>query len=1041
MFNLFYRNRPLLILSICLILVWGLSSFFSLPRMEDPVAGKRGAYVTTRFPGATPERVEVLVSEPIEQELYEIEEIESIESSSLEGISVINVGLYDWVREVEPVWSRVRDRINDVRGQLPSGIREPEFQEAEVTANALIVALTWELDSEVNYAILRRWSEELEENLRSVSGTEKVEFFGSPDEEIVVEIDPQELAGRGLTAQAVVEQIQSSDAKVSAGQLRGQQSDLLLEVEGELDSLERIRRIPIRANERGFARLSDIARVEKGIIEPATKLAWVSGKPAIALGVLVNSSQRLDLWKTAADKMLEKFRSELPKGIGVQVILDQNRYVDLRIGTVIRELIVGSLLAMTTVFCLMGWRSALVVGATLPLSALMVFGEMRVLGIPLHQISVVGMILALGLLIDNAIVMADEVQVRLQKGMQPSEAIAESVKLMLVPLFSSTLTTAIAFLPIALSSGSIGEFINTIGITAIFGLFSSLLISLTILPALAGKLHDWKPIVERGAWWQTGFSNARLASVYHWSLGRAFRRPILAIALALILPAIGFSIFPHLEEQFFPPTGRDQFTVDLELPSQTSLQETARIALQARKVILQQTGVEDVHWFVGTNAPKIYYNSPMGRESANYAQGIVQLRPGVRSQQAIQAVQQQLDRTFPQALVLARQLEQGPAYTAPVEIRLYGSDLDRLQQLGDRLRSELAQVARVIQTRATLSESLPALALSVDEEQARLAGLDKSAIAAQLDTNLEGTIGGSVLEGTEELPVRVRLSQSDRGDISRIGSLSLLAPTQDDSALPIPLSALGKLKLVPKGASIARRNGQRYNVIEGYIEAGVLPSVVLKDFQAQLKKDKFTLPAGYRLEIGGEAEERNDAVTNLISTIGVLGVLMVATLVLTFNSFALAGLIIVVAILSLGLGFLALGISGYPFGFIAVLGTIGLIGIAVNESTVTLAALLENPQARQGDREATREVVIHATRHMITTTVTDVAGFAPLLFDATGFWNSLAIVIAGGLGGTTLLALYLLPSVYLLLQRKGRSLPPESFQKPLLILETKTPKK
>ncbi|NJM89895.1 MAG: efflux RND transporter permease subunit [Hydrococcus sp. RU_2_2] len=1022
MFNFFYRNRPLLILSIFLILVWGLSSFVSLPRMEDPQARERLAFVTTHFRGATPERVEALISEPIEQELQEIEEVEWVESSSRTGLSTIFVSLYDWVKEVDPVWSRVRDRLTDVTGQLPPRASQPELHEIDVPANALIVALTWTLDPPANYAILRRWSEELEDRLRALNGTEKVELYGAPDEEIVVEINAKELAGSGLTAQEVVEQISASDAKVSAGQLRGEQNDLLLEVEGELNSLERIRRIPIRVSETGqFTWLSDIARVEKGIAMPATQLAWASGKSAIALGAIVNSTQRLDLWRKAAEEALTQFRKDLPKGIGVQILLDQNRYVEARIGTVIRELIIGSLLAMSTVFLLMGWRAALVVGITLPLSALMVFGEMNVLGIPLHQISVVGMIIALGLLIDNAIVMADEVQVRLQKGIAPADAIAQSCHRMFVPLFSSTLTTAIAFLPIALAGGNIGEFINTIGITAILGLFSSLFISLTILPALAGKLHDWQPIKGASSWWQTGFFHPRLGQIYRRTLEISFGKPMLAIGLALFLPVIGFAVFPHLDEQFFPPTGRDRFTIDVELLSQTSIQETEATVLKARDLILKQPGVEDVHWFVGSNAPKIYYNSNVGRESPNFAQGIVQLRPGIESNQAIQNLQQKLSATFGQALVLVRQVEQGPAFNAPVEMRLYGSDLAQLQTLGDRLREELAQVPSVIQTRATLSEALPKLALSLDEEQVRLTGLDKSAIAQQLDRALEGTVGGSVLEGTEEIPVRVRLSQSDRADLDLVRSLSLRPNSSSEASQPIPLSALGNLNLVPEEAVIVRRDGQRIDTIEGFIKAGVLPSVVLKDFQARLAASGFTLPPGYRLEIGGEAEERNYAVTNLVSTVGVLGVLMVATLVLTFNSFILAGLIIVVALLSSGLGFLALWVSGNPFGFIAVLGTIGLIGIAVNESTVTLAAILEDPLARTGDRKATGEVVIHATRHMITTTVTDVAGFAPLLFDSTKFWTPLAMVIAGGLGGTTILALYFLPAVYLLLKRMSGS--------------------
>jgi multidrug efflux pump subunit AcrB len=996
--------------------------------MEDPELTPRSALVTTRFPGATAERVEVLVTEKVEQELLEIEEIDTLESTSRVGISTISIQLKDEVVKVDEVWSRVRNSVADVTSQLPPNALEPSFDEIDVRAKALIVALTWELDSETNYAIMRRLSEELEERLRSVAGTEKVELFGDPDEEIVVEISPSDLASLGLTAQDLSQQILRSDAKVAAGQLRSSSNELLFEVEGELDSLARISSIPIRFGDRGqFTRLGDIAQVKKGIVEPASDLALINGQPAIALGVLVESGQRLEQWAKAAKATLEEFRTQLPHGIGLQVILDQSRYVEARINGVINELLFGSVLAMSVILFMMGWKSALVVSSSLPLSALMVFGGMKVLRIPLHQISVTGIIIALGLLIDNAIVIADEVQNRLHEGMAPKKAVAQSVRHMTVPLLSSTLTTVLAFLPIALAPGGVGEFTGTIGMSAILGIVSSLVLSLTVLPALAGRLHRWHrgQIPTKLAWWQAGVSHPGLTQVYRWTLDRTLARPILGVALALIVPVSGFLMAPNLEQQFFPPSGRDQFYVEVELPAQAPLAQTQSKVLQARELIRRHPDVVNVHWFIGKSAPRFYYNLLGGREnSANYAQGLVQLRPNVQPRPVIQTLQGQLDRAFPQAQVVVRQLEQGPPFAAPIEVRLYGPDLERLRELGNQMRAELAQVTDVLHTRANLTEALPKLGLNVDEEQARLAGLDKTAIAQQLETSLEGSIGGSIMEDTEELPVRVRLSNLERSTLNNITSLDLLPSSNavDGKRPTIPLSALGDIQLVPDLATISRRNGERVNTVQGFITAGVLPAKVQADFKKRLADTGFQLPSGYSFDFGGEADERNTAVANMVSTVGVLGILMVATLVLTFNSFALAGLIALVALLSVGLGIGSLWLFGYPFGFTAILGIIGLIGIAVNESTVVLAALHEHPLARQGDAIAAREVVVHATRHMIATTVTDMAGFVPILFDKSGFWPPLAIIVVGGLGGTTLLALYLLPAAYLLIRRWNQQL-------------------
>lgn len=1048
MSTLFYRNRQLLLLALTLILVWGLSSFFTLPRLEDPEITQRVSTITTLFPSASAERVEALVSKPIEDELSDIEEIDSLESRSQLGISVVTVNLKESVRNVDRVWEQVRSEVDDVIPKLPSGARSPKYEDQKVKANTLIVGLTWETNTAANYAILRRLAEKLEDKLRYLPGTEKVEIYGDPEEEIRVEINSAELSMLGLTAEELSQQILASDAKISAGQLRGQKNELSFEVVGELDSLERIRNIPIRTENNGqVTRLGDIAQVNKGIIEPSASLSYVAGKPAIALAATVESAMRVDAWAQTAKQALQEFQTQLPQGISLHTVFDQSRYVQQRINGVLWEMVFGSLLAMAVILLMMGWRAAVVVGAALPLATLLVFGCMEVLNVPLHQISMTGLVIAIGLLIDNAILMADEVQVRLQRGMKAKEAIADSIHHILVPLLSSTLTTVMAFLPIALAPGGVGEFTGTIGITGILGLISSLVISLTIVPALSGTLHHWSPSFLRGTGkispaksqpaarenltfflrgigksLQSGFSHPQLTRIYRRTLQIAFSRPAIAVSLALILPTIGFTLVPHLSQQFFPPSGRDQFYIEVELPSQAGLEQTRSQVLQARKLILQQPDVTNVHWFLGESAPTFYYNVVSDRENAaNYAQGLVQLRPNTLSRPIIQTLQTQLDRTFPGAQVLVRQLEQGPPFDAPVEVRLYGADLGELQKLGDRLRAQLVQIEDVTHTRASLTAAQPKLAVNIDEEQARMVGLDRSAIARQLDTNLEGTTGGSVLEATEDLPVRVRLSNSERSKLEQISDLDLLPTSNRNSSQTIPLSTVANISLVPDLTVICRRNGQRVNIVQGFMTAGTLPANALTQLQQRLQQNNFQLPPGYSLEIGGESEERNTAVGNILSTIGVLGVLMTATLVLTFNSFALAASIGAIAILSVGLGLGALWISGYPFGFTAILGTIGLIGIAVNEATVVIAELQADVKASTGDRRAVEEVVVHATRHLIATTITDIAGFTPLLLDPTGFWNPLAIVIAGGLGGVTLLSLYFVPSVYLLWTKTSRN--------------------
>ena len=1037
MWSLFSRNSRLLILTIFLIVAWGLSSWHALPRLEDPRQSQWGAYINTRFPGASASRVESLVTDVIEQELLEIEEIDFLESSSSVGQSNIFILLENSVNNHDEVWSLVRDRLADVRTKLPTDALDPEYIEATV-ANSLITTLIWTGESPVNYAILNRWAQELEDEFRNLSGTEQVELFGAPTEEIIVEINPAKLASLGLTPQQVSQQIRLSDAKVSAGQLRGNYN-LLLEVQSQLEQLERIRQIPIRASTRTekLVRLGDIAQVHKGIREPISQQALIDNKPAIALAVLMERQTRIDQWSKTARQTLDEFRQRLPSGIDLQLIFDQSHYVNNRLNSLFKSLLLGALCVFGSTVIMMGWKSAIVVGTSLPLSILMVLGGMNLLEIPLHQMSLTGLIIALGMLIDNAIIVVDEIQNLCQQGLKHKQAIPQAIRYLAIPLSASTLTTVLTFIPIVIVSGALGEFLNSLGLSVTLALLSSLLLSLTIIPALIGIIDQTAarrkelrvpkehssllPIL--GNWWTRGFSNSRLTSSYRQILSSLLKRPVVGISLSLILPLTGFLLAPTLPAEFFPPSDRDQFPIELELHASASISETQAMVEQAQEIILRHPEVNDVYWFIGTNAPKYYVSLPTSSlERANYANGIVQVKSASASEILINNLQQELDQALPSTRVLIKKLEQGIQIGAPIVLRLYGSDLDTLRELGNQMRREMAQVANITQTSASLGEALQKLSLSLDEEQAQLSGLDNTEIAQQLNANLEGNIGGSILEDTEELAVRVRLANTDRANLDQISTLDLVPNNQlsPDDATALPLSALGQIELVPETAIITRRNGQRTNTIQGFVKPGVLPSIVLADLQQRLSDLNFQLPPGYSIEWGGEASERNDALADLVSPLGIIVILIVFILVLSFNSFRSAGIILIVGISSVGLALASLWFFGSPLGFMAILGTVGLVGVAINDSIVVLAAIRNDSTAKRGDRQAMVKVILRSTRHVLTTTFTTIAGFIPLFLSGGEFWPPLAICIVGGVGGATLLALFFVPCAYLLLTERNQ---------------------
>ncbi|MEM1452076.1 MAG: efflux RND transporter permease subunit [Planctomycetota bacterium] len=1015
--NLFYRSPRLLTLTLLLILTAGFASFQLLPRAEDPELTARNASIFTAFPGADAERVEALVTDVIEDMLAEFEEIKEIKSASRAGLSTIAIELLDSVYEVEEVWSRVRDDLGDVRAELPAGATEPDFVEFELSAYTLMVGLTWTLDSEPERAILGRIAEDLADDLRAVPGTHDVVLHGEPKEEVLVELDPGKVAALGLDARSIAAAISRSDAKVAAGEIYGSRNDLQLEVSGEIDSLERICDIVIDRDTRGgaFVRIGDIATVTKAERTPQPSIALIDGEPGIVVSARMETGRRVDIWADRATEVTRKAIADLPHGVRGEVLFDQSGYTESRLSDLVFNFLLGAGLVMIVIFFTMGWRSALIVGSALPLTTLMVLQGLRTFDVPLHQMSVTGMIIALGLLIDNAIVVVDEVRQRLQSGETRADAVSHAVKHLAVPLLGSTLTTCMAFGPIALMPGAAGEFVGPIAISVILAVASSFFLALTLTPALAGHLDRLFPVQGKDGFANRGLYSLRLDRVYSRGLAFLYRRPVLGVGVALVFPLVGFLAAPRLPEQFFPPADRDQFNVQFYLDPTASIEATEDMANRARAIALAHPRVDRVHLFVGESGPKYYYNLVESqRDAAFYAQALIQLDGPSDSIGVVREVQAALDRELSDAVVLAQQIEQGPPFDAPVELHLYGPDLAGLREIGEQLRLILTEVPEVTHVKSTLDGGAPKLRVKLDEEVTRMAGIDNLGVADALQLGLDGAPGGSLIEATEELPVRVRMREEARKDVERVGTLEIATATGWTN-----LASLGTLELVPETASIAHRNRRRVLTTQGFVEAGTLPSQVLGDFLAELEARDLELPRGYELEVGGESAKRDEAVGNLAGSAALLLVLMAASLVLTFNSFQLAGVIGMVGFLSVGLALAAVATYGAPFGFMTIVGAMGLVGIAINDSIVVLAALREDSGSRAGDVDATVGVVRRASRHVISTSLTTMAGFAPLIIAGGGFWPPLAVAIAGGVAGATLIAVTLVPTLHRVVARRA----------------------
>ena len=1027
-YTLFFSRGHLLALSIIILLVAGFSAISTLPRLEDPRIDTRNVIILTPYPGASAERVEALVTDVIEDELRQLFEIKELRSTSRAGISVINVLLQGWVDNStnEQIFSKIRDRLGAAQQKFPAGAGTPELDEKRgATSFTMLIAMGSAPGVDTPLPILNRMSEELADRLRNAPGTELVRIFGGLDEEITVRIDPQQLASAGLSIADASRLVAGADPKLPAGIIRTPQQNVRVQVANELDSLAVIRNIPLSVSgEANFLRLGDIAEVNRGWQNPPTNIALADGERVVFIAARMQPTVRIDHWAAGAKDVLDSFNQLHGGSIRADIVFDQNIYTQARLSDLTQNLVLGCLVVMAVVLLFMGARSAWIVGLSLPLSAAFTVFSLTFYGEQIHQMSIFGIIIAIGLLIDNAIVITDEVRSNLlDRYKSRMDALVLSLKHLFSPLLASTLTTILGFMPIFLLSDNIGDFVGPIAISVVMALIGSLFISLTIIAALAARYLPRPDAETRLAWYRSGINFPLVTDWYQALLSKGLRKPWLLLGFTIGLPVMGFVLSGQLGNVFFPSADRNQFEVLVWLPNGTAIQQTHQQATAMDAAIREHPGIQKVSWMVGGSTPSIYYNQIMTRDNTpHFAQAVVTTDSVSRAAALINRLQAQLDTAFPQAQVVVRPFGQGPPIEAPIGADIIGPDLAELSRLGEQVRLAMSSIPGVIQSTPSITLNEPELVVNTTRDTASLAQLSLADVAGQLQASLDGQLGGSILEGTEEIPVRIRLPDQQRSTVGGLAAAPLVNAPLASQQQWLPLSAIGDLTLRPSIAGISRFDGERTNVVDGFLTPGATAVDVSNQLQQKLAGPDFELPEGYRIKLKGDADKQQEALGQLATYIPVLVVLMLTTLILTFSSVKLAAVIGSVAVLSVGLGMFSLWLSGMPIGFNPILGCAGLIGVAINGSIVVIAAINANPAARLGDTDAIVHETMSCSRHILSTTFTTVGGFIPLLLFSEGsFWPPLAVVLAGGVGFSVILSLLFTPLVVgLLAKRRGR---------------------
>ena len=961
------------------------------------------------YPGATPEQIEALVARPIEQELRTIAEIDVLESTSRQGIAVLSLELSDAVTNVTPVWSRVRDKLSDVAPSLPEGVQTPELLDDRGYAFSIVAALRWTLDTPPNPQLMERYAERLEDQLRQVAGTEYTHRFGVAGEQVEVMVDPLELNALGLSVGQLAGAIEASDGRRTAGEVVTQGHRLTVGLSGEFDALDRLREINVTTQQGQSVKLGEIAELRRGVQDPPSAVALLNGERAVFVGARMVPGQRIDVWVERAQAQLAAFDDELPIGLAVEEVFEQASYTNQRLSDVAISLLMGLVLVVAILFLTMGWRSALTVGLAIPATTLLTLALFKPLGMEIHQMSIIGIIVALGLMVDNAIVMTNALRERFLQGDSALAATRDALRHLAVPLLASTLTTILAFMPIVLMPGPAGEFVGPLAMAVMVALVSSYLISLLLVPALSPMLLAKvaaKPPAPR---------DNIMKRAFRGTIRSTLRHPVAAMVITLCVPVGGIALMPTLDVAFFPPADRDQFHIEVRLPAASSIAKTEALAHEVESMVRELPGVVRVSSFIGESAPMMYYNA-LTNEDNNpaFLHLIVDTVSLEATNQQVPGLQQSLDKRFPQAQSVVRKYEQGSPFKAPIELRVYGDDLEVLSSLGLELAGLMHQLPQVTHVRAGMQRDLPRLVLDVDHTALSDAGLTTQSLAEQVGAALSGQSAGMLLEDTQQLPVRVRYADGWRTDAEQLAALRLVS---DQVSEGLPLAAVAESDLAPSWSVITRRNAERVQLVQGYLVADALPAVSMAQLdaklQAALENGELTLPAGYRIETGGEAAERDEAVGKLLASVALLVIAMVATVVLAFNSFRRAAIVFIAGAQAMGMGIVALLMSGHAFGFVIIVGIMGLVGVAINATIIIVAAFDDDPAARQGDMDAMLAVISGPTsRHIVSTTITTFAGLIPLMVAAGGLWPPFAQTVGFGLLLATLVSFFFTPALY-----------------------------
>jgi multidrug efflux pump subunit AcrB len=1004
-------SHPALVLF--LIVALGVTGFFSyekLGRAEDPFFTVKVVNVSAIWPGATAAEMQTQVADPIEKKLQELPYFEKVQTYSKPSFTAMQVTFRDNTpaKDVPYLFYLLRKKLVDVQDQFPAGLLGPVVNDEFSDVDSILYMLTGD---GADYKQLKTTVEGFRQRLLKVPGVTKVDLYGVQDERIFVEFSHAKLATLGITPQALFDSLAKQNNVVPAGTVETSSQRVPLRVTGALDGVKAVAETPVESNGRVF-RLGDIATVTHGFADPPSFVVRQEGKSAIGIGVVTaKGANILELGKEVAAATAE-FMKAVPQGINVDLIADQPKVVERAVGEFIHSFVEALAIVLFVSFLALGWRTGIVVAASVPLVLAIVFIVMEAMGLDLHRISLGALIIALGLLVDDAIIAVEMMVVKMEQGWDRIKAASFAWESTAFPMLTGTLVTAAGFLPIGFANSAVGEYAGSIFWVVAIALVASWFVAVIFTPYIGVKLlrnvavhanHDPHAIYETRIY-------RMLRSVIQWCVNHRVKT-VLATVGVFVLSIVAFG---HVQQQFFPLSERPELFLQLRLPEGTAFNVTEKAVKEAEALLKDDKDLETYTAYVGQGSPRFWLGLNPQLPNEAFAE-IVIVAKNVEARERIKAKIENAaaDGYLAQARVRVDRFNFGPPVGFPVQFRVIGPDTKRVREIAYQVRDVMRENPNVKDVQLDWNEQSPYLKLVVDQDRARAMGLTPQDVSQALAMLISGAPVTTVRDGIEKVGVVARAVPGERLDLAHVGDLTVTSR----NGVAVPLQQIAKIEYSHEEPILWRRNRDMAITVRSDVNDGVQAPDVTNQIWPKLQEIRDHLEPAYRIEAGGAFEESAKGNASIFVLFPLMVIVMLTLLMIQLQSFSRLILVFITAPLGIIGASLGLNVANQPFGFVALLGLIALAGMIMRNAVILVDQIEADVTHGLTRREAIVEATVRRARPVVLTALAAILAMIPL--SRSAFWGPMAITIMGGLFVATFLTLLYLPGLYALWFRKS----------------------